>query len=90
MVVMDGGAMDGQLDRSLREQEHRLRQTIAVLSRVLLDAGTLGAIEWTGQASAAYETAIGALRLELRAAEAHLNGALRDTISAITVGELGG
>src|SRR5690554_3934611 len=29
--VMDGGAMDGQLDRCLREQEHRLRQTITIL-----------------------------------------------------------
>ena len=82
--------MDGPLDRSLREQEHRLRQAIAVLSGALLDAGALGASEWTGQASAAYETAISGLRLELRAAEAYLNGALRDTVNAITVGEFGG
>lgn len=82
--------MNGQLDRSLREQECRLRKTIAALSRVVRDAGTLGAGEWTGQASAAYETALGALRQELRAAEAHLNDALRDTIGAIAGGELGG
>src|SRR5690554_4520177 len=35
MAVMDGGAMNGQLDRSLREQEHRLRQAITVLSGAL-------------------------------------------------------
>jgi hypothetical protein len=90
MAVMDGGAMDGQLDRILREQEHRLRQAITILSGALQDAGALGASEWTGQASAAYETAISGLRLELRAAEAHLDSALRDTVNAITAGEFSG
>jgi hypothetical protein len=83
--------MDGQLDRILREQEQRLRLAIAVFTQVSRLAGMLGGSEdWTGPASTAYDAAVSALRLELRVAEAHLNGALRDTIDAITAGEFGG
>lgn len=83
--------MDEQLNRSLREQEQRLRGAIDVFSRASQRLGKLGdSVGWVGPASAAYDAAIGTLRAELRLAELHVNGALRDTMSAITVGEISG
>lgn len=80
--------MDEQLNRNLREQEQRLRGVIAVFSQALQRIGRLGdSVGWVGPASAAYDATIGTLRAELRLAELHLNGALRDTMSAITVDE---
>ncbi|MHA6669696.1 hypothetical protein ACX3O0_12585 [Homoserinimonas sp. A447] len=77
--------MDEELNRNLREQEHRLRGVIAVFARASRRAATLGdTVGWVGPASAAYDAAIGALHIELWVAEVHLNGALRDTVSAIT------
>lgn len=83
--------MDEPLDRSLRDQEQSLRAAIAVFSRASHRVNSLGGdIGWVGPARAAYDAALRALWMEVRAAELHLNGALRDTVSAITLRDAGG
>lgn len=83
--------MDERMDDSLREQERALRAVLDVLSRAVDRArGLGGGAGWVGPASAAYDAAVFTLRLELLAAEGSVSAALRDTMSAITVGEVSG
>jgi hypothetical protein len=79
--------VEDQLDCSLRDQARQLRDAITAFlltAQRLTSLGSGGG--WLGPASAAYDAALGTLRLELSVAEAHLNGALRDTLDAISAG----
>jgi hypothetical protein len=76
--------MDDQMVHRLREQAQSLRAVIGSFEQASRRVAGLGSgIGWLGPASVAYDTAIGALRIELYEAELHLAAALRDTISAI-------
>lgn len=76
--------MDELMDRSLREQELRLRAVLAVFTRAERRMAQLGGnVGWIGPASDAYGLGVHTLRGELRVAGDHLAAALAGTSNAI-------
>jgi uncharacterized protein YukE len=85
MVMRRGVAVDGLMDRRLRDQEQSLRAVMCAWVQVSSRVAGLGSgAGWLGPASSAYDAAVGALRLEASAVEAYLEAALDDTIRAIS------
>jgi len=81
--------MEHQMVHRLRDQALSLQAVIGSFEQASSRAAGLGSdVGWLGPASAAYDGAIGALRIELHAVEFHLTAALRDTISAIGAASL--
>lgn len=83
--------MDELMNRSLREQELRLRTVLAIYSRAEQRLAQLGGnVGWIGPASDAYGLGVHALRTELRVTGDHLAAALAGTINALSASERGG
>lgn len=81
--------MEHAMDHRLRDQALALQAVIGTFAQASSRVAGLGSGGgWLGPASAAYDGAIGALRIELHAVELHLAAALRDTNSAIGAASL--
>jgi hypothetical protein len=78
------------MDRSLREQELRLRAVLAIFSRAEQRVARLGGnVGWIGPASDAYGLGVHALRAELRVTGDHLAASLAGTVNALSASERG-
>lgn len=80
--------MDELMNRSLHEQELRLRAVLAIFSRTEQRMARLGGtVGWVGPASDAYGLGVHALRTELRVTADHLSAALAGTVNALNASE---